>query len=158
MGWTGALGGTGNFGDDPMFINAPGADGLYGTDDDNAHVMASSPCLDAGDTSALPRDDFDLDDDGDVAEPIPFDADGHVRISGAAVEVGAFETPTLGEPDCAADIAPLGGDGAVDGNDLLALMQLWGQCNGSCIADFNDDGIVDVDDLIVTVSNWGQCE
>ncbi len=80
-------------GDDPLF----GA-GLRLTD--------GSPAIDAGDNSALPQDIHDLDDDGNVIEPLPFDRAGgrrqldHPRSdtgNGAAplVDMGAYEKPVL---------------------------------------------------------------
>jgi hypothetical protein len=74
--------GIGNINANPMFADA--ANGDY-------HLLAESPCIDAGDNTALPPDTLDLDDDGDTEEPIPFDLDGSPRISGLAVDMGAYE-------------------------------------------------------------------
>ena len=41
----------------------------------------------------LPADETDLDGDGDVTEPIPFDAEGVIRVQGNSVDLGAFESP-----------------------------------------------------------------
>ncbi|MHC4146006.1 MAG: right-handed parallel beta-helix repeat-containing protein, partial [Planctomycetota bacterium] len=49
QGWTGNLGGDGNFADDPMLLDAHGPDNVYGTEDDNPRLSAGSPCIDAGD-------------------------------------------------------------------------------------------------------------
>ena len=35
-------------------------------------------------------------------------------------------------PNCPADIAPAGGDGQVNVNDLLAVINAWGPCPGGC--------------------------
>ena len=40
----------------------------------------ASPCLDRADYSKLPADTLDLDGDGNVAEPIPLDADSATRL------------------------------------------------------------------------------
>jgi hypothetical protein len=64
QGLTGALGGTGNIGGDPLFVYAGGADGLLGTEDDNLRLLPGSPCIDAGDNSAVPPSlltDLDLE-------------------------------------------------------------------------------------------------
>gem|GEM_PF-305830 len=53
QGWTGALGGTGNIGADPLFVDPSGADGIAGTQDHNLRLSAYSPCIDAGDNSAV---------------------------------------------------------------------------------------------------------
>jgi hypothetical protein len=48
QGWTGSFGGTGNIGDDPLFVDADGADDVVGTEDDDVHLMEESPCIDTG--------------------------------------------------------------------------------------------------------------
>jgi hypothetical protein len=71
-----------------------------------------------------------------------------------------------GEP-CPADIAPQPiGNGAVDVDDLLAVINAWGPCDPkeSCLADIapadvpSGNGIVDVDDLLAVINAWGTCE
>jgi hypothetical protein len=64
-----------------------------------------SPAIDSGDNALIARDLFDLDGDGNVLEPTPFDAAGNLRRVdvpsapdtgiGAAplVDIGAFEQP-----------------------------------------------------------------
>jgi hypothetical protein len=69
---------------DPLFINAAGGD---------ARLKPASPAVDAGDTSALPPDEQDLDGDGDRLEPIPWDVDGRNRVQASAVDMGAYEKP-----------------------------------------------------------------
>ncbi len=66
-GWPGA----GNIDADPLFVD-PGS-GDY-------RLSSSSPCIDAGDNAAVPSDSTDLDGDGDMDEPIPFDLDGNPRF------------------------------------------------------------------------------
>jgi hypothetical protein len=55
-------------------------------------------------------------------------------------------------PDC----PDINGDGLVNVNDLLAIIDQWGLANSP--ADVNQDGIVDVTDLLIVVGNWGECE
>ncbi|MHC4864377.1 MAG: S8 family serine peptidase [Planctomycetota bacterium] len=81
QGWTGDLGGIGNMGDDPLLAEDDGPDNTAGTEDDNLSLLAGSACLDAGDNSAVSRDTTDLDGDGDLNEPIPFDVDGNPRFT-----------------------------------------------------------------------------
>jgi hypothetical protein len=56
-----------------------------------------SPAIDAGSNALLPIDIFDLDNDADTAETIPFDFAGNTRIADddndtvATVNIGAFE-------------------------------------------------------------------
>jgi hypothetical protein len=60
---------------------------------------------------------------------------------------------------CPGDIAPAGGDGIVDGADLLTLLSQWGVCPDEepCSGDLNGDGVVDGADLLTLLSNWGPC-
>lgn len=92
QGWTGSLGGTGNTGSNPMFLDADGPDNVTGTADDNLRLVAVSPLINQGDNLLLPADFADLDGDGDVSEPLPLDADLNPRVTGAAVDMGAYET------------------------------------------------------------------
>jgi hypothetical protein len=54
--WTGALGGTGNIGQNPLFINPNGLDGVSGTEDDNLHLLVGSPCINTGNPSPALND------------------------------------------------------------------------------------------------------
>ncbi|MFC1783466.1 right-handed parallel beta-helix repeat-containing protein, partial [Planctomycetota bacterium] len=40
--------GAGNINADPLFVDADGADDIFGTEDDNLRLSAGSPCIDAG--------------------------------------------------------------------------------------------------------------
>jgi hypothetical protein len=71
--WNGGLGGTGNFSSDPLFLDADGADDVFGTLDDDLRLANGSPAIDAGDAAALPTDESDLDCDGDTAEALGLD-------------------------------------------------------------------------------------
>jgi len=92
QGWTGKLGGTGNFGLDPLFVDPNGFDKITGTTDDNFRLDLASPCHNAGDNSSVGVDTTDLDKDGDVNEPMPFDIDGKPRILNDVVDLGAYES------------------------------------------------------------------
>ena len=89
--------GEGNIEADPQFVRDPdpGDDGEWGTSDDDygdLRLSPGSPCVDGGDTAALPADVDDLDGDGDTSEPIPFDVDGDARIVYCRVDMGAYES------------------------------------------------------------------
>jgi len=92
QGWTGKLGGAKNFALDPLFVDPNGPDGKAGTLDDNLRLDLTSPCRNRGDNAALGPDTADLDKDGDVNEPVPFDIEGKPRILNGVVDLGAYES------------------------------------------------------------------
>jgi hypothetical protein len=67
-------------------------------------------------------------------------------------------------PPCPADIIPAGGDGIVNVNDLLAVINSWGPCPAPptwCDADVSPiggDGVVNVNDLLTVINSWGPCQ
>ncbi len=79
-GWTGV----GNIAADPVFVDADGADDILGTLDDDMRLAWGSPCIETGNTWAVP---------GDVSE----DLDHNCRIANgderdnADVDMGAYE-------------------------------------------------------------------
>ena len=115
----GGYAGIGNINVDPLFVDA--ASGDY-------HLAAGSPCLDAGDPAFFP-----------VLSS--FDMDGHHRIMGVDVDMGADEVHS---PD-------VDGSGAVNGIDLGSLLAQWGTAG---IADLNADGTINGIDLGILLANW----
>jgi len=83
-----------NIGADPLLVDAAGGD---------FRLQASSPCIDAGNSDALPADVADLDGDGDLDEPLSLDFYGNERCvddpnvvdtgqgSPAVVDMGLYE-------------------------------------------------------------------
>lgn len=123
------------------------------------HASCGSPVIDAADNMAVPPDELDLDNDGDLDEPIPVDLDGNERF----VDDPCTENTGLGEPPvdmgtyeyqaCPGDVDC---DGAVNVIDLLALLGAWGPCP-DCAADLDGDGNVNVIDLLALLAGWGSC-
>jgi predicted outer membrane repeat protein len=72
--------GAGNIDADPLFIDSDGPDNIVGTPDDNLRLSSSSPCIDAGNNTAVPPDTSDLDGDGNITERTPFDLEGNNRF------------------------------------------------------------------------------
>ncbi|MBL9149984.1 MAG: hypothetical protein JNM94_14945 [Phycisphaerae bacterium] len=72
------LPGSGNFVASSAFVDANGADDVAGTDDDDFRLRADSNAIDRANGS-FPADVGDLDADGNVAEPLPLDADFATR-------------------------------------------------------------------------------
>ncbi len=88
--------GPGVIGDDPLFSDPAGPDGVAGTGDDDFSLTAFSPAIDAGSSQWVPADSLDMDGDGNTDEPMPFDLAGAPRIqsgNGApgTVDMGAYE-------------------------------------------------------------------
>jgi len=97
--------GSGNIDLDPRFMDADGVDNQLGTADDNLRLLPDSPCINAGSNTAVPPDELDLDNDGDLTEPIPIDLDGDPRFAGSeaaplsdspTVDMGPYENPKQG--------------------------------------------------------------
>ncbi len=102
------LEGSGNIGNDPMFVDPDGADNQIGTLDDNLRLTSESPCIDAADNAVVPPF-VSVDYDGTprfVDEPVvPDTGAGRAPI----VDMGAFEFL----PDCNAN-------GRFDEQDIAA--------------------------------------
>ena len=152
-GLTGDLGGVGNIGDDPLFVDSDGPDDIPGTEDDDLHLLSGSPCIDAADNTAVPKG-IDTDLDGNPR----FVDDPDTKDTGFGdppiVDMGAYEFQVVSP--CPAD---LDGSGDVGVKDLLFLLGTWGPCpkKGDCPADFDDSGDVGVKDLLFLLGAWGPC-
>jgi hypothetical protein len=72
-------------------------------------------------------------------------------VTEAAVDNFTVEELICGE-GCPADVT---GNGAVDVDDLLMIINAWGGKDD--VADINDDGAVDVDVLLAVNNAWGDC-
>jgi hypothetical protein len=84
---------------------------------------------------------------------------GTFKINGSASAMSIAPAPA--DVDCISDIAA-GGNGVVDVDDLLEVINSWGDCaiGKPCEADIAPEGgnsIVDVDDLLVVINAWGPC-
>jgi len=125
---------------DPLFVDP---------DNGDYRLQAGSPCIDAGDNSAVPPD-ITTDLDGDprfVDDPDTADTGfGDPPV----VDMGAYEFQGL---TCEWD---LDGDGNVGITDLLLLLGDFGSCDGSP-ADFDGDGCVGIVDLLTLIGNFGPC-
>lgn len=65
--------------------------------------------------------------------------------------VGVLLTPVpsrIGDVNC---------NGIVNVDDLLGVINAWGQCpsEGNCSSDLNGDGAVSLPDLLIVLNNWG---
>ncbi|MCH7994726.1 MAG: right-handed parallel beta-helix repeat-containing protein, partial [Planctomycetes bacterium] len=154
QGWTGALGGDGNFGDDPGFVDPDGEDDRLGTGDDDLRVHVGSPVIDAGDNLSVPSN-LTADFAGNprfVDDPVAPDTG---RGTPPIVDIGAFE----GGLDCngngVSDLDDVANGTSQDctGNGVPDECEL--DCDGNAVADIcdildgtsadcNENGLTDV--------------
>ncbi len=98
-GLSGGLGGTGNIGDDPWFVDADGADDVVGTEDDDVHLLEDSPCIDAGHPAVEYQDIDGSRNDmgayggqfGEIYEPSPHPGTGFIFTN-----IGDLPTTEIG--------------------------------------------------------------
>jgi hypothetical protein len=100
QGLSGGLGGTGNIGGDPSFVDADGADNVVGTEDDDVHLSESSPCIDAG-HPAVQYEDIDGSRNdmgayggqfGEITDPSIYTGSGFIITN-----FGDLPTPLIGQ-------------------------------------------------------------
>ena len=135
QGWSGALGGTGNNGSNPLFVNPAGGDFSLG---------AGSPAVDSGDNAALPLS-------------YQLDLAGHVRRI-STIDRGAYEFGS--HPTCPGD---LNDDGFVDDSDFVVFASAYNILDcadpsmpSGCPADLNSDGYVDDADFVVFAAAYNE--
>ncbi len=130
QGWSGAMGGEGNSGVSPQFIDPDGPDNIPGNEDDDFRLGPGSPGINSGDPKF-------------VAGADETDLDGHARVLCGAVDIGAYEFG-IGDFNC---------DQGVD----LLDQATWDDCmtnprpsavRPGCEAfDFNADSDIDLADF-----------
>ena len=132
--------GEGNININPNFVDPDGPDGVIGTEDDNLHLIAGSPCIDAGDNTAVTE---------------LTDLDGHTRIvdgdcdGTATVDMGAYEFDWL-------YIGDLAGGCDINLEDFAVLAESFGQDDPAIdIAPYPAaDGIIDFKELLILAEHW----
>ena len=136
QGCTGLFGGIGNNGLDPLFADAAGADGTFGTSDDDLTLTLGSPSINTGDPAS---------EVGSGA----VDLSGRPRLIGCRVDRGAYESA---ESQAAFDFDA---DASVTLADYDALQVCFDAARlepahqDVCLCVFDEDagGSIDLDDF-----------
>jgi len=137
-GWFGP--GEHNIDADPKFVDPDSGD---------CHLAPFSPCIDAGDNTAVPEDvTTDLDGNPRFVDDMFSSDEGYGDPP--LVDMGCYEYQA---DQCPADVNE---DGIVDVLDLLSVLGAWGQ-TGDLPEDIYPDGVVDTIDLLVVLGTWGPC-
>jgi hypothetical protein len=113
-------------------------------------LTTASPCIDAGDNTAVP-DGIETDLDGNPRFVDDPDTDDTGNGEPPIVDMGSYEFQGI---PCPWD---LDGNGTVGVSDLLLLLMNFGPCGDECDADFNEDGVVSAADLLELLANFGPC-
>ncbi|MEM7230037.1 MAG: hypothetical protein AAF432_14610 [Planctomycetota bacterium] len=103
--------------------------------------------------------------EAEIILPVPQPGLYRIRIGGTNGSWGvASLTVSCGDPVvCPADCAPIDGDGEVDIDDLMAIINAFGSANDACdIAPADCDGsigngVVNIDDVIAAIVAFGPC-
>ena len=128
----------------------------------------------AGDELGVPEGTFDLswftiDGGGATSSAATYELQGTVGQpdAGTPMTGGSFSLtggfwPGIDSSEkglCVADVAPAGGNGIVNVDDLLLIINSWGPCSGcpTDIAPAGGDANVNVDDLLEVINAWGVC-
>ncbi|RNC82840.1 MAG: hypothetical protein ED559_14040 [Phycisphaera sp.] len=147
------------WGDDPT---TPDIDEGVNDDFGDLKLTAYSPAIDAGDNLAIALDENDIDDDGDIDEPItgPLDMDGNPRfidisgmpnvypgnVYGGPTDLGAYE---FQGQSCHADVNR---DGSLTPTDFAAWIDAYNL--GADRADQNRDGNNTPTDFTAWIANY----
>ena len=153
-GWTGALGGIGNVGHEPLFVDPnrgdfhlqsegarwDGAGGVW------VHDSASSPCIDAGHPGWPLRDEpMAVPDDSDPAS-----------AENRRINMGAYGGTTEASlaPSGWALLSDMDNDARVGWSDLVYIATDWLVVDGKRPGDVTRDGAVDTADLVRMGREW----
>jgi hypothetical protein len=105
--------GVGNISTLPLFVDATAG---------NYRLAAGSPCIDAGNTLVFTGPAMDLDGSPRIVDDAATVNTG-LALSSGTIDMGAYEVQAINT--CTADT---NGDGAVDADDLVAVILSWGAC------------------------------
>ena len=80
------------------------------------------------------------------------------RVANPCGAVNSNPAMLIVNTGCTACPADVNGTHGVDIDDLLAVINGWGQCASTrCPADVTGDHVVNIDDLLAVINGWGPC-
>ncbi|HWB19080.1 MAG TPA: hypothetical protein VG711_02180, partial [Phycisphaerales bacterium] len=122
----------------------------------NTRIAVYTDCPEYGGTIIACNDDF-CGTGSSVSFPASEGNFYVIRVGGynGATGTGTLTVGCSGASPCPADIAPPGGNGQVNIDDLTQIILNWGTNDAN--ADINDDGNVNIDDLTAVILGWGPC-
>jgi hypothetical protein len=141
--WSGAYGGEGNIGDDPLFVDPFDPDGPRGPVEADFRLRPESPCINAGLEPPI------IDWAPGLEPPPARDLDGHARVLCGVFDMGAYEFG-IGDYNCnqAVDAADFAGWSGCETGPIYELDDPPYKSIAPCNAlDFDADGDVDLRDL-----------
>jgi len=88
------ISGNGNYNQNPYFLSDPNLVTAPSTEGDY-RLWGNSPVNNKGAITYLPKDKWDLDNDGDLNENLPIDLNGNPRVFAGVVDMGCYEQQLL---------------------------------------------------------------
>ena len=107
----------------------------------------------AGSDMDDPQDDDEQQDDNDEQQDEDGSDDASEGNDDSSDDSDDGQESGGDSDTCEGDID---GNGSVDVDDMLALLNSWGPCSG-CAADFDASGEVEVNDMLALLAAWGVC-
>jgi hypothetical protein len=154
QGWTGNLGGVGNFGSDPLFVDPDAGDyhlksrgWRWDSNRQRWHYdEVTSQCIDAGNPgSPLNAELLGMPDDPDNKWGINLRINMGALGGTAKASMPPYNWTLLGD---------LTNDGIVNVRDFATQAQYWLRTEGTSPGDLNRNGIVDTADLALLTEDW----
>ena len=162
-GWRDDLPGSGSFVGHPWFIDARGADGLFGTLDDDVRLGPGSHAIDAGDSGRTPIGvTQDIAGLARFVDAVLYEDAGDPDEFGAEVDLGAHAAPSdIGLPSTTCE-GDFDNDGDVDLGDFGVFGGAFGTLTGDASynpdADFDNDGDVDLGNFGIFGGEFGRTD
>ncbi len=144
QGWSGAYGGEGNIGLNPLFVDPVDADGSWGPLSADFRLRSDSPCINTGQPSPTI--------DPWPGAPLPeyeTDLDGKPRVLCGQRDMGAYEFGVLGDYDCDGLLERADWDQWPDcmgGPEYDAFLR-WSPYSSCAAYDFDADADIDLVDF-----------